>query len=409
MKKTLLIVLPLLLMMAGCSKTINESTLIKRGEHMYEPNATKPFSGKVFELYENGQKMFEGSYKDGFKHGDWTYFTEVVSGKYEVTYTVGVYHLAVFTDNMGTTYTGSPITKESEKDGTYFFQDMSDEYDFSKFPDGFAMVTYGKRDGPYTSWYENGQKKEEGTYKSDDKDGPWTFWYENGQKKEESAYKNGLIQGLGLHFTESGEIKYEVKEPVTDIDGNSYKTIRIGNQVWMAENLKVTHYRNGDAIPTGLSNSDWSNLSTGAYAVYDGDESNVATYGYLYNWYAVDDSRNIAPEGWHVPTDEEWTTLIDYLGGNSVAGGKMKETGTAHWESPNTGVTNESGFTALPGGYRYGGNGYYGYMGSYGYYWSSTESSSNHAWYRYLHYYTSEVYRDFNNKKSGFSVRCVRD
>ena len=195
---------------------------------------------------------------------------------------------------------------------------------------------------------------------------------------------------------------------VTDIDGNVYQTIIIGEQEWMMENLKVTHYRDGTAIPTGHSNSDWSNLSTGAYAVYNDDESNADTYGYLYNWYAVDDSRNIAPEGWHVPTDDEWQILVDYLGGSSVAGGKMKETGTEHWNSPNTGATNESGFTALPGGYRIG-NGYYFSMGNYGYFWSSTESSSNFAWYRELGYYHSAVGRHSGSKQIGFSVRCVRD
>ena len=195
---------------------------------------------------------------------------------------------------------------------------------------------------------------------------------------------------------------------VTDIDGNEYGTVLIGNQVWMSENLKVTKYKDGTAIPTGHSNSVWSNLSSGAYAVYDDDDVNTDTYGFLYNWYAVDDSRIIAPDGWHVPTDDEWTTLTDYLGGTSVAGGKMKETGTEHWGSPNTDATNESGFTALPGGYRdyYG---YYNNQGFSGYFWSSTELSSNYAWYRLLNYNTSGVYRTNDNKTYGFSLRCVRD
>ena len=194
-----------------------------------------------------------------------------------------------------------------------------------------------------------------------------------------------------------------------DIDGNEYATVIIGNQVWMSENLKVTKYRDGTAIPTGLSNSEWENTTSGAYAVYDNNETHADTYGYLYNWYAVDDSRNIAPDGWHVPTDDEWTTLTDYLGGTSVAGGKMKETGTSHWNSPNTGATNESGFTAFPGGYRLDNDGYYGSIGSFGYFWSSSESSSYYAWERELYYYSSEVYRYDDDKRSGFSVRCVRD
>ena len=196
---------------------------------------------------------------------------------------------------------------------------------------------------------------------------------------------------------------------VTDIDGNEYGTVLIGNQVWMSENLKVTKYKDGTAIPTGHSNSDWSNLSSGAYAVYDDDDVNTDTYGFLYNWYAVDDSRIIAPDGWHVPTDDEWTTLTDYLGGTSVSGGKMKETGTEHWSSPNTDATNESGFTALPGGYRYF-NGNYIHQGYSGYFWSSTEyNGRGSAWYRLLYYDGSDVSRSNYYKLCGFSLRCVRD
>jgi len=355
MKKTLLIALPLLLIV-GCSKPINESTLIKRGEHMYEANATKPFSGSVFELHENGETAFEGNYKDGFKHGDWSYFTKLGSGQYEVGYTAGSYNVAVFTDDKGTTYTGSPITEEPTKDGTYLFQEKQDKYDFSKFPFSFGMVTHGK------------------------KDGDWTIWDENGQ----------------------------LVTPPTDIDGNLYQIVRIGDQVWMAENLKVTHYRNGDEIPTGLDNASWSSTTNGAYAVYDDNESNADTYGYLYNWFAVDDSRNIAPEGWHVPTDDEWQTLVDYLGGSSVAGGKLKEEGTTHWNSPNTDATNVSGFTALPGGYRYSIGSYYS-MGYSGYFWSSTEHGSSDAWDRRLGYDSSGVDRGGDDKLDGFSVRCIRD
>ena len=194
---------------------------------------------------------------------------------------------------------------------------------------------------------------------------------------------------------------------VEDIDDNCYETVQIGNQVWMAENLKVTHYRDGTAIPTGHNYSDWSNLTTGAYAVYDNNESNADTYGYLYNWYAAVDSRNIAPEGWHVPTDAEWTILTDYLGGESVAGGKLKEAGTSHWNSPNTEATNESGFTALPGGYCSNEGNYFD-MGYAGYFWSSTWSGSGNAWCRKLYYYYSAVYRNGYDKRVGFSVRCVR-
>jgi len=138
--------------------------------------------------------------------------------------------------------------------------------------------------------------------------------------------------------------------PVTDIDGNEYATIQIGTQVWMAENLRTTKYCNGDPIPNVTDSLQWVNLATGAWAHNNNYSQYENLYGKLYNWYAVDDSRNICPCNWHVPTDAEWTTLIDYLGGEGVAGGKMKSTGTQYWLSPNTDATNESGFSGLPGG-----------------------------------------------------------
>jgi uncharacterized protein (TIGR02145 family) len=195
---------------------------------------------------------------------------------------------------------------------------------------------------------------------------------------------------------------------VTDIDGNVYQTVTIGTQVWMAANLKVTHYRNGEALPNVTVNATWAGLTTGAYCEYNNDVNNVATYGRLYNWYAAVDSRNIAPIGWHVASDAEWQTLVDYLGFGTVAGGKMKEAGTTHWTIPNTGATNESGFTALPGGYRYA-NGTYGGMSNNAAYWSSTESNSLFAWYRRLDYNNTGIYRYDNNKVYGISVRCVKD
>ncbi|OVE78708.1 hypothetical protein BVY01_04640 [bacterium I07] len=202
--------------------------------------------------------------------------------------------------------------------------------------------------------------------------------------------------------------KSTVSKTVTDIDGNVYRTIKIGNQVWMAENLKVTHYRNGDPIPHVTSTTAWSNLSTGAYCNYENTASNVSTYGCLYNWYAVNDSRKIAPVGWHVPTDAEWRTLVDYLGGSGVAGGKMKESGTLHWKSPNTGATNSSDFSVLPGGYRNNPGDFYS-VGSDAPFWSSTEGSSLSAWGWRLGYSISGVRRGKDDKPSGFSVRFVRD
>lgn len=201
---------------------------------------------------------------------------------------------------------------------------------------------------------------------------------------------------------------YDSTGTVTDIDGNVYKTVKICDQWWMAENLKVTKYQNGDLIPNVKGNSDWMNLSTGAYCEYDTDSSNVPTYGRLYNWYAVDDNRNIAPAGWHVPSDAEWQILVECLGDSTVAGGKMKESGTEHWNNPNTGATNVSGFLALPAGARSGFGGF-GSIRDGAYYWCTTQSSTYLAWHRSLETSYAGIYRYILVKIGGFSVRCVRD
>ena len=193
---------------------------------------------------------------------------------------------------------------------------------------------------------------------------------------------------------------------VTDADGNVYHTVTIGTQVWMVENLKTTKYRNGDPIPIVSNNSLWNGLTTGAYCDYDTDPNNSVTYGKLYNWYAATDSRNIAPAGWHLPTDAEWTTLENYLGGKTIAGGKRKETGATHSQSPNTGATNETGFKALPGGTRML-NGVYSLDGFDGWWWSSTISTAANAWGRTIPYDNIKIDRNDYYKKVGLSVRCI--
>jgi uncharacterized protein (TIGR02145 family) len=190
--------------------------------------------------------------------------------------------------------------------------------------------------------------------------------------------------------------------------GSEYKeikSVKIGNQVWMAENLNVAHYRNGDPIPTGLSNTQWESTTKGAYAIYNDDPANQNIYGKLYNWYAVNDPRGLCPAGWHVPSDDEWTVLTDYLGGLAVAGGKLKS--TLLWDSKNSGYVS-SGFNAFPGGDR-DLSGIYDYVGSYGSWWSGTESASSGSLNRVLNYYSSNVNRNNVNERFGFSVRCIKD
>lgn len=194
----------------------------------------------------------------------------------------------------------------------------------------------------------------------------------------------------------------------------STPTIVIGTQQWMQMNLDVTTYSNGDQIPKVTDPSALASLTTGAWCWYNNDAANGAIYGKLYNWYAVVDSRGLCPTGWHVPTDAEWTTMETTLGGSSVAGGKMKSTGTTRWNSPNN-ATNESGFSALPGGFiNSDGFSFFGVPGSYnvnnaGYWWSSTESDDNYAYIRYLVNSVVSSNRSSFIKKDGLSVRCIKD
>lgn len=189
----------------------------------------------------------------------------------------------------------------------------------------------------------------------------------------------------------------------------TYNTIEIGTQCWMKENLNTTKYRNGVDIPNVTDNSAWTTLTTGAYCNYNNDENYAIIYGRLYNWNAVADSRNLCPAGWHVPTDVEWTTLTTYLGGQSVAGGKLKEIGTTHWQNPNAGATNETGFTALPGGSRNGLDGSFNNVGYYCWFWSSSIYDTHNEWIRFLTNEVSMVYREFYGYTNGFSVRCAKD
>jgi len=210
----------------------------------------------------------------------------------------------------------------------------------------------------------------------------------------------GTSYGNEIHFT----------TPVEDADGNIYSTIMIGEQIWLAQNLKTTKLSDGSNIPMIADNVAWNSLSTPGYCWYRNDEnSNKALYGALYNWFAVS-SGKLCPDGWHVPDDQEWTTLIDYLGGGYNAGGLLKESGTEHWVSPNVSASNKFGFTALPGGYRTG-----LYVGSfrtkrfYGWWWTSTEIDLSGARARLMTYDASECVPGTAFKKNGYSVRCVKD
>jgi uncharacterized protein (TIGR02145 family) len=224
-----------------------------------------------------------------------------------------------------------------------------------------------------------------------------------------------IILGSLLFFAtscekdEEDDNNNETENTVTDIDGNVYKTVEIGNQIWMAENLKTIHYANGDAIADGTGAGDiYEETDPKYWFAYNDNIDNVNTYGRLYTGYTVVDSRNVCPDGWHVPSYTEWTTLIEFLGGKELAGGKLKETGTIHWASPNTGATNETDFTALPAGARDQEN--FSSLGSLSNFWSSTEYESPlWAWYSSLRQDNSVMGRSDLPRRFGFSVRCLKD
>lgn len=195
---------------------------------------------------------------------------------------------------------------------------------------------------------------------------------------------------------------------VTDVDGNVYSTVSIGNQCWLAPNLKTTRYRDGTPIPNVADATDWSYLATGAYCDYENDAGNSATYGRLYNWYAVN-TGNVCPVGWHVPSDAEWTALATALGDEILAGGKLKEAGLTHWQSPNAAATNETNFTALPGGSRFSTGSFYNITYD-GYFWTTTTGTDPaYAWYHWLDFNSGFLIRSEDYKTDGASVRCVKD
>jgi uncharacterized protein (TIGR02145 family) len=212
-----------------------------------------------------------------------------------------------------------------------------------------------------------------------------------------------------VSISRKGNNSNEVDFRVFVVGPGNYEVIHIGNLGWMRNNLNVDHYSNGDIIPQVNDPQKWISLKTGAWCYYNNDSLLGAIYGKLYNWYAVNDPRGLAPSGWHIPNDLEWKTLILTLGDVQVAGGKMKEIGLTHWKEPNLGATNESDFSALPGGWRTPDDGIFDQMGLNGYWWSSMEDDNVNAWKLDLNYGNIRAGWYYYYKTSGFSIRCVLD
>lgn len=215
-----------------------------------------------------------------------------------------------------------------------------------------------------------------------------------------------ISAGTGYGNVVSFSTKQPIPTTITDVDGNTYNTVTIGGQTWMKENLRTTKYNDGSSITfPNTNNPAWQSNVNGAYSWYSNNTLYKNDYGALYNWYAASNA-NLAPKGWHVATDADWNVLADNYGGETLAGGKLKEAGTSHWKAPNTGATNASLFTALPGGSR-DLSGTYDTFGFNGNFWTASSSNVNDAWSRYVYYGNTFIYRYAYNKHFGYSVRCV--
>lgn len=200
-------------------------------------------------------------------------------------------------------------------------------------------------------------------------------------------------------------------QTVTDIDGNIYGTVVLGSQEWMTSNLKSLHFSNGDVIPHNFSQSAWSGLNQSSGAdYYNNDPLTGATYGVLYNWAAASNINNVCPTGWHVPSNQEWTTLINFAGGSATAGGLLKERDTTHWNYPNFNATNSTGFTALPSGLRHN-TGSNQFLNDFGFWWTSTQGTANTSFaYNVKMSYADEIVLQYeSNQRGGFAIRCLKN
>jgi len=231
-----------------------------------------------------------------------------------------------------------------------------------------------------------------------------SFGLNNFQNQILNLYQKGIARTFELSKVDSINIKPMINDTVS--------TVTIGTQVWMKYNLNVSHYRNGDSIPEVRDSLAWMNLTTGAWCFFNNDSNNGKIYGRLYNWYAVNDPRGLAPEGWHLPRDDDFGILSSYLGGDSLendVGGKLKEEGILHWKIPNKGATNETGFNAIPGGYRNYNDGIFYSINKSCIWWSSTKYDETYSFYWFVVFDSDQFYRGYYSKLNGDSIRCLKD
>jgi uncharacterized protein (TIGR02145 family) len=356
----------------------------RAGEHTADEAKIGQFYGKLVNL-QSGTKYWVRSYAEnrvGVTYGSITSFT---TGEYKIP-TVYTKNITEITHN---TATGGGEIAEGQSSSV-----VNKGVCWSRTPHptvNNSKTSHGSGPGPFAGSLSGLT--------------PGTTYYIR-------AYAEN-IKGIGY----GEELSFRTLDgTVTDYDNNSYNTIKIGNQEWMTGNLRTTHYSNGDLIPT--TTPQILNISAETEPkyqwtyfnqwIYTSNPPDLSVYGKLYTWYAATDSRNICPTGWHLPSDAEWSELITYLGGNDVAGGKLKEALNFRWENPNMGATNESGFTALPSGYR-NNTGQFLLLYGASYWWSATESTAVESYGMFCGAETTKAIRTTGNKVSGFSVRCIKN
>ncbi len=300
------------------------------------------------------------------------------------------------------------ITPECGLSGAVFYFDARETVDTEDGADQLRVRWDWEGDGIWDTQY-NYLKSESYIY-----DIPATY-----NPRIEVMDRDGLTD-VEEHQVIVKRAELDYPPTVTDVEGNTYRTIMIGSQLWMAENLKVTRFRDGGSIPLVAKDSRWVKIDSPAYCAYDNSEANIEIHGLLYNWFAVSSGRNIAPTGWHVPTDKEWHILEMHLGMSmkeassegfrgTKAGNSIREAGFYHWDRTDIVADNSSGFSALPSGYRNYKSGGFAHMNQYSYFWTSTEKQDNYAWYRSVNSYSPSIGRSYIFEDNGFSVRCIKD
>ncbi len=392
------LILLTVIIITSCEKEVNRSQLVERNNLLLDRG--KAFTGKSIQYFDGTSNIQSStSYRMGKRHGEYKLFYE--NGQLELKevnedgLTEGV---SIRYDQNGNKLVELNYSKGKRNGICKIFYEDGQVQEEGEFVNN-DLTCLSKR------WHENGNQQGEGRLVAGVRDGNWKFWDISGQRSKDQLFDKGRLLETKLFIS------------ISDVDGNEYPYISIGDQVWMGENLKVTHYRDGTKIPNLIQSGDWVSTSSGAYCYYDNSDSLGENYGALYNWYAVNGDidgdgtkdKELAPEGWHVPSDAEWQELVDYLGGDWEAGGKLKEIGINHWKNPNIGGdADEKDFTALPGGRRDIFDDFSN-EGNEALFWSDTESRNGTAWCRTLFSSTNHVSHQRHGKTAGISVRLLRD